>query len=269
MTAPTSPWNLPLYASTDTIPSLEGVLNAQSNALNTALNTIQLTSYTEYATRSLMNAVAGTVIGQHATVNADSTAANNTDYYWNGSTWLPLQASGLVPLIPTSVAGTGVSVGPSGVVTYTASPAVSVNGVFTTAYTQFLAIWDKSAASVANGGSVRFRAAGTDDASANYDLQQWWTTGATATAQATTAQVFASTNPVGGAEDYAEWTINAPAQARPTKLSVVSDAWSSSTVGIHSMSSSRLNTTTSYDGLTFTASTGTITGTIRFYGYLN
>lgn len=89
MTTPTSPWNIPLFSVGDTLPSLEAVLNSQSNALNTALNSIAATSFgIPFATYSLLSAAPGTVVGQHASVNADGTAANNGDYVWSGSTWI-------------------------------------------------------------------------------------------------------------------------------------------------------------------------------------
>jgi len=87
MTAPTSPWSIPLFAATDTLPSLEGVLNSISNAVNTALNTINANTVLNYTTLTNLNAVAGTYLGQQATVDADSTTTNNGIYSWSGSVW--------------------------------------------------------------------------------------------------------------------------------------------------------------------------------------
>jgi hypothetical protein len=87
-TPPTAKWGIPLWGKLDTIPSLEGVLNAQSNALDAALTTASKGFYLQYATRSAMNLNTTATKWQHATVTNDSVAVNNGDYIWNGSAWV-------------------------------------------------------------------------------------------------------------------------------------------------------------------------------------
>lgn len=135
MTSPTVPWNIPLFAAGDTIPSLEGLLNSQSNAMNTALNSLQITSYLQYTTRALMNAAAGTVVGQHATVNADSTPANNGDYFWTGSAWTPVGvAAGFSKTGTQTIANGGVAptMTTMGTSEFAGNPGFTISsGVFT------------------------------------------------------------------------------------------------------------------------------------------
>lgn len=204
--------------------------------------------------------------GQFASVY---TGASIGLYQWNGTAWIASPAQndiGLQPVIPASVAGTGVVLNSDGSVTCTASSTISVNGCFTAAYKNYLVVFDKTASSAANGGGVKLRAAGVDDVTANYDEQQWWTTGTTATAQAITGAAQFNAETVAGTEDIAEWKFWSPALARATKLDIVSSVWSSATVAVKAIIAGRHALATGYDGFSFVASTGTITGTFRIYG---
>lgn len=93
-TPPTVPWALPLLGTSDTIPGIDVLYNAQSNALNTALTTINNGAYARYTLKSSLP-TSGVGIGQHATVTGD-TVANNGDYIWDsvGATWLHLFTKG-------------------------------------------------------------------------------------------------------------------------------------------------------------------------------
>lgn len=68
-------------------------INVPALASNAAACTVTLRSPTTFApvdlvapTYALLSTVTGS-LGQHATVTNDTTAANNGDYFWNGSTW--------------------------------------------------------------------------------------------------------------------------------------------------------------------------------------
>lgn len=79
---------------------------------------------------------------------------------------------GLVPIRPSSVAGTGVTVAADGTVSFSGSSpnTVSVNGVFTDDFKNYLVKLEQVAASAGVLGSMRLRAGGTDQSSAVYDV---------------------------------------------------------------------------------------------------
>lgn len=88
MSANTSPDNITYPVSTDAVAPLETVFATMASSIQTALTNRNTNEFLIYATLSALNAVPGTVIGQHAYVNADGTASNNGDYYWNGTSWV-------------------------------------------------------------------------------------------------------------------------------------------------------------------------------------
>lgn len=268
MTTPTSPWNIPLFASTDTIPSLEGVLNSQSNALNTALNTVQLTSYSQYTTFAAMNAVSGTVHGQHATVTSDATASNNTDYFWDGAHWQALRASGLVPVIPTSVSGTGVVLGAGGQITATGASAITINGCFTTGYENYKLIgrYIKSAAADL---VIKFGTAGTPDATTTYASQRNIDIGTGATvplAQGPSAGVAIDQGIV-TTRSYIEVEVSGPFLSQET----FGIMWSTAVNGtpFTARGSFFQSAVASFTDAILSVSSGAVTGTFRLYGYNN
>lgn len=265
MTSPTVPWNIPLFAAGDTIPSLEAVLNSQSNAMNTALNTMQLTSYLEYGTRSAMNAVPGTVANQHATVNADSTVANNGDYYWSGSAWVATPYSGMTPIKPTTASGG--TVGANGVVTFSSTGSVSVNGCFTTAYDNYHIVLTITAASVALQVNLTLRNGGVDLSGSpysygfnelGYSAASTTPTGVAGGANIPIVRIGSTT---GGGSSVLD--IIAPALTQNKFVVFNSAAADRSRVG-----GGTAQTSTSCDGFTITAG-GTITGSLRIYAITN
>lgn len=185
---------------------------------------------------------------------------------YNGSAWTNPFTSGLMPIIPTSVAGTGVSVSGTGVVTFTAATAVSLNGCFNSTYDNYLVLIDIPTKSAGGTLQFRFRLAGTDDSTASgYTAQvQTNTTTVVSTAQVVTTAGTLNSN---GAtvEDSVKATFFGPALARVTRwhaeyFSVISSILGGLAYGRHTQ-------VVAYDGITI-LSTPTITGTIRVYGYL-
>jgi hypothetical protein len=72
---------------------------------------------------------------------------------------------GLVKVIPTSVAGSGVTLGATGTVTFAASTSVSINGCFSALYSNYRVVIAGSGTDNLDG-SLRFRAGGTDSTGA-------------------------------------------------------------------------------------------------------
>jgi len=178
---------------------------------------------------------------------------------------------GTTAVIPTSVAGTGVTLGAAGKVSFSASTAVSVNGCFTSAFDTYRIEIDSTSSGAAVYTLVE-RLSGTNAITA-YDVQ----TNATVNGTNFPAQSLNQTS----------WTMNAQAFAGKTNMTIdlFNPALAAATTGLATVggaanpmtTSAALiqvlflshRTTTAYDGFTLTASTGTITGSIRIYGKNN
>ena len=174
---------------------------------------------------------------------------------------------GHTAIIPTSVAGTGVTVGASGKVSFTASTSISLNGIFTSTYDHYKVEIYTTASSTAVLRVV-LRSAGTDATAANYDYTLLYANSGTPGS----ATVAANAN----------WALNAsisstvmkhnleltnPFLASMTTAIGRSVAYASAVAPLIGNFGGGHRLSTSYDGLTFTTSTGSLTGTIRVYGY--
>jgi len=85
MADPTVPWGIPLFDDNTPFAPIQAPFNAQSEALDDALSD---GAFAPYTTKALLDAAPGTRVGQHATVYADGSDANNGDYSWNGAEWI-------------------------------------------------------------------------------------------------------------------------------------------------------------------------------------
>lgn len=177
-------------------------------------------------------------------------------------------APGMVLLTPTSIThtGTSASVGANGQVTFTAVSNLSINGVFS-------ADFDNYVVSIEGTGSTsvstyyRWRAAGTDNSTANsYVDQRILADGSSITGTRFSAANFGQSpfEPRNTQRAGATWHIYNPFLAVPTVNRVLSisdylGAQIYDTAGTHNQSAS-------YDGFTLITSTGSITGTLQVYG---
>jgi hypothetical protein len=186
----------------------------------------------------------------------------------NGTAWL-MVSSGMVPIIPTSVAGTGVTVDAKGRVTFTAATALSLNGVFATAFDNYRVLMHVQSASVALGGSIRLRASGTDDANNYYSNQQTYTSGAAITTAATASVSSWAFSAVAGTEHQTIADLFAPALALPTLMRLNNSTFTGVTSNGTTDYAGRQSQAAAYDGLSIIASSGNMTGTLRVYGYNN
>lgn len=169
---------------------------------------------------------------------------------------------GLWKLIPTSVAGTGVSLSGSNITMSGSGSAVSVNGVFSNDYRCYRIITNFTTSNVLY---FRLRSSGTDDVNNNYRyavnyqiygsgvVQSWYGSGL-------------STNVVGYCDvnttAISTFDVENPATGLPTNISGTA-AWSTAggyVAGYHTLF-------TSYDGFTLFAASGTLSGIIQVYGY--
>lgn len=182
---------------------------------------------------------------------------------------LPL--AGLVPISPSSVViatGSG-SANAKGQVSFTGATAVSLNGVFTSAYKNYRVVVNTSVSSAALTITMRLRAAGTDYTAGEYHRMMTTTNSAGATASAASSaassliigSVSNATNAGAGAFDITDPQTT----VRKTVNSIFSGYSGSNPAAFYG--GGYINSTSSYDGLTYAPATGTISGTIQVFGY--
>lgn len=173
-------------------------------------------------------------------------------------------------IIPTSVAGTGVTLSAGGAVTFTGATTVSLNGVFTGQFDNYRVTWNSPTRSAAVSTGFRLRGAGTDLTSATYDYVKGLDSGTTRSISSS------SSNPnfpidhgaAAGEASNGVMDIFSPALTASTTGTIQASILASS--ACYSTQISFANeTTASYDGFTLLVSSGTFSGTVRVYGYNN
>jgi hypothetical protein len=175
-------------------------------------------------------------------------------------------------VIPTSVAGGGVTVDAVGLVSFSAASSVTVNGCFTSTYANYRVVWDIPTTSANLNITMQLRVSGTSAATA-YDRIVNGGTGAVAAPtmvnnlNQTSWQVAAATT----AQHHSTLDLFRPAVAVGTVglLSGIGLTNPPTAAGTFAIQQAGLfhRTATAYDGFTLTPSTGTCTGTLRIYGY--
>lgn len=181
-----------------------------------------------------------------------------------------VSAGALTSIIPTSVVGTGVSLGVGGKVSIASASSASINGCFTSTFDNYLIYCSIPAVT---GGSTQLQAllriGGTDATSANYDYEFLY--GSVSTAAAV------------GASAQASWQLNVGTGLHQTQLDLMGPALNAATFGtgrstdVASVGGAIVITntglvhrlTTAYDGITIKPTAGTFTGSVRIYGYNN
>ncbi len=179
-----------------------------------------------------------------------------------------VNAGGLQLVVPTGVSGTGVTVTTLGKVAFTGATTVSVDGAFAGPFDNFAVVVNVSSASAADDLAMRLRLAGTDQSAANYsDARATVNPGSSAFAVITES---AQTRLLLGRIDTGGTSLKAdvftPNQPRPVRtLATGFDASKYATQYWGALAD-----TTAYDGFTiYGPGGGTITGTLRVYGYNN
>jgi hypothetical protein len=210
-------------------------------------------------------------------------------FVWSGSAWVSVASEveslanfatqsyaaaqpATKMIVPTSVAvgsGSG-AVDTNGAVTFSGASSVSLNGCFTSAYQNYSIIVNDDSASATGYQLFRLRTNGTDNSTSNYYSSGIYNV---STAGTPTGEVFSGT---GATIKYMESTttdaftkmdISNPQLTKKTVYSLTSVRYASASVNYVNMGA--FNSTTSFDGITFYPASGTITGTIRVYGYKN
>lgn len=190
------------------------------------------------------------------------------------TTWSALPASGgLIQVVPTSVAvgsGSG-SVDANGAVTFSSVSSISINGCFSATYDNYKLMVNITVASADTYLYARLRASGSDITTSNYN-------------SAVIQAAFGSTtlgNDAGGTSQSA-WNrfgwlqsgtiaVDIPTEICNPFLSARTSFqnFNSRSGYGHQTAGGTFNTTTTADGITIYPLSGTISGTIRVYGYRN
>jgi hypothetical protein len=212
-------------------------------------------------------------------------------YVWSGSAWVSVAAEveslatyatqsyaaaqpGMKMVVPTSVAvgsGTG-AVDTNGAVTFTSASSISLNGVFSSTYDNYKIIVDITSKTTTASILMRMRTGGADNSSTNYNgsVIEKGTNSTTINGYNDSNQNRASICSIrtGG---RATVEIYSPQKTEYTSIISSYLSWTG-TVNVandQGFTTSSLSVTTSYDSATFFTDAGTVTGTIRVYGYKN
>jgi len=177
---------------------------------------------------------------------------------------------GLTSIIPTSVAGTGVTLGANGLVTFTATTAVNINGCFTAEFENYQVVLNLP--SIGTGGNLqlRLRAAGVDLSTATYAYGGTSNNnaGSAVCVTGTGTSVYLTRNPTSALSASGVVNLFSPFLAAVKRFTSVFGTLGSYVTG--DTSSGSQPSTASYDGFTLlNDAVANMTGTARIYGYNN
>jgi len=182
--------------------------------------------------------------------------------------------NGLVVMKPTSIASTGTgnssSIGANGKVTFSSCATLSLNGVFTSSYDNYMiSIRSVAGSSGAYNFHSRLRASGSDATGSNYTHQALYASGNTFSAGRAT-QTWLRFGEIAGTTLYNGQTIYlfGPNLAQETAWRSV-DANAEASAAIYDLAGNH-SLTTQYDGITFAVDFATpvlATGIVTVYGF--
>lgn len=257
MTTSSTPDNLIGWTNSDP-ENMPLAVTTLRDSIQTALSKRQISSF-RVANAVGLAAITGMVEGDIA-----DRADIDITYRYNGIKWMPV-SSGLVPVVPLSVGGTGVTMATNGKITFTGASIAQINNCFNADFDSYQIIIDTSAAT--SDIFARLRLAGNDIVTTIYSNQRF-VGSATSTV---VDQAFNATS----------WRINSGGQPfNAIVLNIINPSLSINTQAIStfvdsgsSMTTGNIglftNSTTNANGISIFPATGTFTGTIRIYGYNN
>jgi len=177
--------------------------------------------------------------------------------------------NGLVVMTPTTVDKTGASstatVNSDGSVTFGSCETLSLNGVFTSNYDNYMVIY-KGYGSASVAMYYRLRLSEVDNSTANsYVTQDLYATGTTITGYRLTASYaqtggLHSSSTSGNALYLFGPYLAQPTAARSTGIFAGSGAWTIDRASTH-------NQSVAYDGITFFPDIGSATGLVTVFGF--
>jgi len=174
---------------------------------------------------------------------------------------------GLISMTPTSIAvGSGTaSINADGGVDFSAVTSLSLNGVFTGDYDNYLISIAPITASGTVGLRYTWRALGTDATGSDYYEQRIVADGSSATGARNGPSTSTRISTISTGRQGYSFHAYGPYLAQPTAArSVTIDSQSSAL--IYDIASTH-GLSTSYDGITIYPASGTLTGTVHVFGY--
>lgn len=245
----------PVSAS-DPVAPLENLFNTGYSQIDTVIGNRAIQTY------KWPNAAARTVQTGMSEGDQGYQSDTDTSYFYTGSTWRTVTA-GLNLMMPTT-ATNGTIVG-GGRVTFSAATTVSINGVFNSTFVDYYLVVDITARSTASNATIRMRSGVTDATGNDYTTQRVYGTGATTTSNTATATMAEIEAGVPTGASAVHLNLHRPQLAVPTIM--VLDYTNHSGTALYRGTAGVLhNVGVSYDGITFSATSGTITGTAYVYG---
>jgi len=178
--------------------------------------------------------------------------------------------SGLTAITPSSIAvgsGSASSAGNGQVTFTTVGTNLSLNGVFSSTYRSYMIVFDCSHSTNASF-DVRLRVSGTDTSSAYfYNIIDYYSNSATVDlAQGNSASSIVLADSGNSRRGFRMDVLN-PFVATQTFLNTMVSGYKSATPRQEAnLSFATQGGSTSFDGITFIPSTGTMTGTVTVYG---
>ncbi len=261
----TSPDNI-YYADSSTSMSAEAISAAEATSVQTALNA-KINNTRQIQSFVWANAAARTA--QTGMNEGDWGFQQDTDvtYRYSAATWTAYYPGGLVPIVPTSIGGTGVSVNAAGRITYTNATSIIVNGCFTSAFRNYRVSIDGSG----TAATLVFllRASGTNSIT-NYDRTE--NVARNATVASSTSLNGTSATVIGFANTLmqADMEISGPQLAAPTTFlsrgGVHANPAVLSTANGLVLNYMSHRASTAYDGFELQLS-GSQSGVVRIYGF--
>jgi hypothetical protein len=169
--------------------------------------------------------------------------------FWDGAAFQAVSAPGGLVHIATE--------------SFSAVSSVSVNNCFNATYNNYEV---KIIATSSAGAQLshRYRVSGVDASGSDYVMQELNTTSTTVTSRTATRDAQRNIFLTGTEKHAAGITIFDPFLASQTMVTIFGGG-----SGFNDFVTGRHTLSTSYDGITILPASGTITGTIRIYGYLN
>ena len=151
-----------------------------------------------------------------------------------------------------------------------ASSTQSFNNCFSATYQNYLIVMNVLSSSADDPLLFRMRASSTDASGSDYDRIQLITYSPGTLVEAVNNS---TSGRIGGISQNVQsaviLNINRPFDAAPTML-LSNESWYNGNDAMRMINNGNVhNVSTSYDGITFFCSSGTLTGTIRIYGYSN
>lgn len=257
--ATTSPDNI-FYADGSTPMSAAAISAAEATSVQQALSSsraIRTYKWANKAARDLQTDMTDGDIGDQLD--------NNSQWRYDGTAWKP-KTAGLVPIIPTSIAGTTVTVDASGLIMFTAAPSININGVFSLDFREYEVDINIASRTLTADSTIRLRTGGTDAAGANYNYVRGYDNAATrsvATVNSATSTVF----DVGGQSSDSSLRFIAPALAQATRIRSIANNYNGNvSIAMSNASVSAIHwVATAYDGFSVIGG-GNMAGSIRIYG---